>query len=241
MTLLSNMASNPKTKKELKERGFEGTILHLASADKVSEFIGRKVTVCPAAKANGCDKPCLDEQGRGRMKTVKDARIKKTVKFFEDRKGFGQELREELNKLIKRAEKKGFKPVARLDGTSDLGLAMKMHGEFPEIQFYDYTKVFPRMKRWLRDRPKNHHITFSLGNGNRAEAIEILGLGGNVAVVFRTRDQTKLPEKWEGFTVINGDQHDYRFLDPEGSEGYVVGLTAKGTAYHDTSGFVQEI
>jgi hypothetical protein len=34
---------------------------------------------------------------------------------------------------------------------------------------------------------------------------------------------------------INGDENDLRFLDPK---GVVVGLTAKGKAKSDTSGFV---
>lgn len=236
--LLSNMAANPKTKKELKERSIEGVILHLASADKVASHIGRNVTVCPMAKVNGCDGPCLDEQGRGRMNSVKDARIKKTIRFFQDRRGFNQDLRSELIKLEKRATKKGYTPVARLDGTSDLGLSMKLSGEFPGIQMYDYTKVTARMKRWLRNRPDNLHMTYSLGAGNKSDALEILELGGNVAVVFRLRKGQPLPDEWNGKRVIDGDIHDYRFLDPQ---GVVVGLRSKGTSYHDTTGFVQEV
>jgi len=236
--LLSNMAANPKTKKELKERKIEGVILHLASADKVASHIGRKVTVCPMAKINKCDGPCLDEQGRGNMNTVKDARLRKTIQFFQDRAAFNQSMHSELSKLEKRAIKKGYTPVARLDGTSDLGLSMKLCKEFPGIQMYDYTKVTARMKRWLRNKPDNLHMTYSLGAGNKSDALEILELGGNVAVVFRLRKGKPLPKKWNGKPVIDGDINDYRFLDPQ---GVVVGLRSKGTSYHDTLGFVQEV
>ena len=53
-----------------------------------------------------------------------------------------------------------------------------------------------------------------------------------MAVVFRSK---VLPTHWQGFPVINGDENDLRFLDPK---GVVVGLTAKGKAKTDTSGFV---
>jgi hypothetical protein len=252
--ILSNMASNPKTAKELRERKIEGVILHLASADSVSEILGREVTVCPLAKVNKCDEPCLDPQGRGRMNSVQDARLKKTARFFTDRKGFMADLRAELRNLEKRAKKKDFLPVARLDGTSDLGLALKLSDEFPKIQFYDYTKVTRRMQRWMKARKwwpvgkfgsyPNVHMTYSLGAGNKEDAINVLNGGGNVAVVFRLKKGHPLPSHWEGYEVIDGDKHDFRFLDQSRLEalgyGVVIGLRAKGTSFHDTSGFVQE-
>ena len=250
--ILSNMASNPKTVKELKERGIEGVILHLASADSVSEILGRDVTVCPLAKLNKCDEPCLDHQGRGRMNSVQDARLKKTARFFTDRSGFMEGLRDELYNLEKRGENKGLRPVARLDGTSDLGLCLKLHDEFPKIQFYDYTKVTRRMYRWMNGHYPNVHLTYSLGAGNKADALGILEQGANVAVVFRLKKGEALPSQWEGYEVINGDTHDFRFLDRNSGwkrsrrnayvagRGAVVGLRAKGTSYHDVSGFVQE-
>ena len=56
--------------------------------------------------------------------------------------------------------------------------------------------------------------------------------GMNVAVVFAG---STLPDMWNGYTVINGDTDDLRFLDPK---GVVVGLKAKAKAKKDTSGFV---
>jgi hypothetical protein len=59
-------------------------------------------------------------------------------------------------------------------------------------------------------------------------------------VVFRTPSRRKgpLPVTWFDREVIDGDVHDFRFLDPQ---GVVVGLRAKGTAIRDTSGFVAEM
>ena len=235
--ILSNFATNPKTRKALEFFNIEGSILHLASASSVSELLGREVTVCPLARLNQCDAPCLDHQGRGRMDSVANARLKKTARYFTDRAGFMSQLRAELTLQEKRAAKRGKRSVARLDGTSDLGLAMSLCGEYPETQFFDYTKVTARYMRWLREGSANYSLTYSLGAGNRADAVKVLRAGGNVAVVFRLRKGQPLPEKWEGFTVIDGDLHDFRFLDPK---NVVVGLRSKGTSYHDQSGFVQE-
>jgi hypothetical protein len=48
----------------------------------------------------------------------------------------------------------------------------------------------------------------------------------------------RLPETYLGLPVIDGDQSDLRFLDPQ---GVIVGLKAKGKGKHDTSGFVVQV
>jgi hypothetical protein len=40
---------------------------------------------------------------------------------------------------------------------------------------------------------------------------------------------------WRGFPIVNGDDHDLRFLDPGPS---IVALKAKGKAKLDRTGFV---
>ena len=47
--------------------------------------------------------------------------------------------------------------------------------------------------------------------------------------------KTKLPKKYLGRKVINGDKTDLRFTDPK---NIIVGLIPKGDAKKDTSGFV---
>jgi hypothetical protein len=55
-----------------------------------------------------------------------------------------------------------------------------------------------------------------------------------VAYVFKN----KLPKKFQGKRVIDGDKHDLRFLDPR---GVVVGLLAKGSAKKAAAGgFINE-
>jgi hypothetical protein len=97
---------------------------------------------------------------------------------------------------------------------------------FPEVQFYDYTKVRNRKVSHLT----NYHLTFSKADGNDMDVRLIASTGMNVAVVFK-----EVPDTYIGRTVIDGDETDLRFLDPK---GVVVGLKAKGKAKKDTTGFV---
>ena len=59
--------------------------------------------------------------------------------------------------------------------------------------------------------------------------MDVLDRGGNVAVVFE-----ELPKTYGGFEVIDGDEHDLRFLD---ASPRIVGLLAKGRARSDITGF----
>jgi hypothetical protein len=122
----------------------------------------------------------------------------------------------------------------RLNGTSDINWERySVIQAFNKVQFYDYTKNYFRMNLFLDGKlPSNYSLTFSRSETNENDCISILKRGGNVAVVFRSK---VLPTHWQGFPVINGDENDLRFLDPK---GVVVGLTAKGKAKSDTSGFV---
>ena len=77
-----------------------------------------------------------------------------------------------------------------------------------------------------------YDLTFSLSEVNLAAALGIVARGFNVAVVFGC----ERPSTWHGHTVIDGDEHDLRHLDPKGC---FVGLTPKGLkAKRDHSGFV---
>jgi hypothetical protein len=114
-----------------------------------------------------------------------------------------------------------------------------MFTQTPSIQFYDYTKVPARMRRYLAGKlPANYSLTFSRSEKNEAECLSVLAQGGNVAVVFATRKGEPLPATWHGYRVIDGDLSDVRYLDPR---NVVVGLRAKGSAKHDKTGFVVRI
>lgn len=187
--------------------------------------------LCPKRQQAGCAKACLESAGHGAFKNVKDARQAKTDLFISDRPTFMMMLRGELASFQLKAFKKGMKPVVRLNVISDVNW-FSLVKEFPKIQFYDYTKVGNRATKVL---PSNYHLTYSYSE-HKEEYIKSLkpvwNTDNNIAVVFRTK---LFPKTFKGRKVINGDTHDMRFLD---EKRVVIGLSAKGKAKKDTSGFV---
>jgi hypothetical protein len=224
MKLLST--GNPKLLKGEK-KGYMSFVLHLAPAN-----LSGKET-CPKRTA-GCTAACLNTAGRGGMfkkgettNVIQQARIRKTKMFFENREEFMSQLEADIRLGIKQAEKKGMIPCFRLNGTSDLSWEKyDIIEKFPEVQFYDYTKINNRKVSHL----KNYHLTFSKADGNDMDVRIAASNGMNIAAVFH-----KVPETYIGRPVINGDETDLRFLDPK---GVIVGLKAKGKAKKDTTGFV---
>lgn len=234
MSLLNH--GNAKTRKGEKN-GFLTIGLHLAPSN-LSGF-----NVCKHASA-GCAAACLNTAGRGAMSSVQKARIAKTLKFFADSKAFMDQVSKEIHAACSKARRKGLLAVARLNLTSDLPFENIKNSEgetifqrHSGIQFYDYTADLDRMMAFLNgEMPKNYHLTFSRKENTPDTVCQsVLASGGNVAVVFGGMPFDKLPAKWLGFPVVNGDETDLRFLD---GKGVVVGLLAKGKAKKDTSGFV---
>jgi hypothetical protein len=242
---------NPKTAKGV-EFGYLTAVLHLAP------FNLSGVNVCPMAELAGCVRACLNTAGRGgiakggmvtfdsvstgeRTNVIQRARIARTHWFLTDRNEFMEALCADIESLQRKATRNGLKLCVRLNGTSDIrwedipvGPFASVFAAFPEIQFYDYTKI-PNRRRAL-DVP-NYRMTFSYSARPEfapivAKALATYGDRVNVAAVFASRD---LPQAFLGRTVANGDESDLRFLDPT---GVVVGLYAKGKAKRDTSGFV---
>ena len=231
--LLTPDFANAKTAKS-QGFGFASYILHLAPS-KVSGY-----NVCPAA-SKGCAAACLNTAGRGRFDSIQESRIRKTLYFIKFQKEFMAHLYTEIKKLEIKAKKDGLKPVVRLNGTSDVPWEnLKIDGQnlfqlFPNVQFYDYTKVLIRLAKLKAMDLKNYNVTFSCSESNWTECVTAMGLGFNVAVVFDT-----IPKTYQGFNVINGDDShgDLRFLDAPNS---IVGLRAKGDAKKDLSGFVKRL
>jgi hypothetical protein len=229
---------NPKTLKG-ETRGFLTFILHLAPYTLSGH------NTCPKATP-GCSLACLNTAGRGGMfKTgentniIQQARIRKTLEFFGNRAVFMETLVTDIEKGIKYAEKRGYIPVFRLNGTSDISWEKysvirngieygNIFTAFSDIQFYDYTKILGRKVSSI----SNYHLTFSRAESNDIDCRLALSKGYNVAVVFSSKT---LPDTYMGKPVFCGDDSDLRFLDPK---GVIVGLYAKGRAKKDNSGFV---
>lgn len=218
MPLLNYYSQTKMAKGE--KYGYKTAILHLAPY----KLSGKNV--CPKASKE-CIAFCLNTSGRGQMNVTQTSRINKTKKFWQDRQQFLKDLDKEIGMLKKRAASQGFKFAVRLNGTSDLAWHRfsSLMDQHPDVIFYDYTKVFNHLDHNL----KNYKITFSASGSNDSECAAALKAGHNVAYVFKD----KLPKKFQGKRVIDGDKHDLRFLDPS---GVIVGLIAKGSAKKAAAG-----
>ena len=215
--------------------------------------------VCAQASA-GCAAACLHTAGNAVYMAKKDASRKaKTVAYFTERDAFMAVLFFEIAALERKANQRDMKCGIRLNATSDLpwerrkvnvdGTDVFLMDYFPEVQFYDYTKITKRAIAFATgDTPENDHLTFSKTEANDSDCIKVLEAGGNVAVVcslpvYKTAKATgSLPYPYDTPDAIDGDAHDYRPVDGDRRGnirgGLIVALKAKGDAKHDTSGFV---
>jgi hypothetical protein len=231
---LLNIDQNPKTIKGQKY-GFMTGVLYLAP-DNLS---GRNV--CAMAEAAQCINGCLNSAGRGAFSNVQLARINKTNYYFDDRAGFMANLYADINLLIKKASKAGLIPLVRLNGTSDIkweNVPLTINGvtycnimaAFPNVQFYDYTKIVNR-----DNAPANYDLTFSYSGVPQYQKYvkQAIAKGMRIAAVFRTR--AAIPKSFLGLDCVDGDDSDIRHIDPR---GVIVALYAKGKARKDFSGFV---
>lgn len=197
--------------------------------------------VCAMAELAKCHAPCLNLAGRGKFNSIQKARIRKTKWYFEDRQSFLDQLWKDTERFRQFCEKHDVKPAVRLNGTSDIRwenelmpTGKNIFETFPDIQFYDYTKIGNRKTKGI----KNYHLTWSYSNADKkysdmSSAAKKAGM--NIAVVFR---DDKFPRKFLNWKVVNGDKDDLRFLDPKNS---IIALKAKGPAKKDRSGFVVDV
>ena len=193
--------------------------------------------LCPDSTA-GCRALCLGvysgqaamvadlEHGTNR---TRESRIRKAQYFMNDRKAFLAEMTWHIQKLSEQAKLANKTLAIRPNGSTDINFA-NIARKFPETQFIDYTKSLKRILD--KTRPANYNLTFSLSETNKAEALQALAAGFNVAVVFGNGQ----PKRYLGHDVIDGTIHDLRHLDPS---PVIVGLDPKGAkAKADQSGFV---
>jgi len=220
---LGSISMTTKHKKSIKY-GELTYSLYLAPA-KTSGY-----EVCPGRTAE-CTRFCLNESGMNTMTqdikgdVINDCRITKTRLFFEDRQFFMNMMIAEIRSGITRARKLGYEFSIRLNNTSDISpLDFQLNGTnilemFPDIQFYDYSKVPARVE--LTKIYKNYDITFSYTGQNLTACQEMLLNKIKVAVVFK-----KVPATFMGYPVLDGDAYDMRYRD---SVAAIIGLKYKRT------------
>jgi len=225
---LLSVNSNPKIDKSNKvSEKYWSCIMHLRPIS---------TKICPYQDIAKCKDACLNTAGLGGVyPSIQKARQKKTDLFLNDRDEFMRVLVKDINTFIRACKRKDKRPAIRLNGTSDIQWEYieidgyeNIFAMFPEVQFYDYTKI-PTRKI---DHIPNYHLTWSYSEANDKYAKMFDKVPNNKAVVFKNKI---LPSMFKGLKVIDGDTHDMRFLDEPNS---VVGLKAKGKARQDKSGFV---
>lgn len=186
--------------------------------------------VCPK-RNDECTALCLNESGMNRIDVKKNninqSRIKKTKLFFEHRDFFVKWLIDEITATKLKAEKLGYKFSIRLNNTSDISPELfytTINGKkknvleiFSDVQFYDYSKVYNRVR--LTKKYPNYDLTFSFSGYNFEECMDALNNDVRVAVVFK-----QVPETFWGYDVIDGDKYDMRYKD---TNKVIVGLKFK--------------
>lgn len=231
--LLSPPSFNYKLSKNLKLKTYTFS-LALAYSD-TSGF-----NVCPRAERitigeknknkSNCSAVCVSKNGNGRYDATQQARIRKTKLFFEDRKLFMSQLVDDIDLAIRWSKFHGYEATFRLNAYSDIRweTVQTDNGKtvlelFPDVTFYDYTKLENR------DVPGNYHLTYShFGLFDLTRKADDKGM--NIAMVFDASGLTKppqpLPTEWHGKKVVDGDETDLRTPENDGTN-VIVGLRAK--------------
>lgn len=197
--------------------------IYLAPADMSGHNVCPNNQFCKELCLNGAGHNKCDIISRGAEHSkINQSRIKKTKLFFENRQLFMDILVDELISAKKHAERNGLDFAVRLNGTSDLSLELfklrdgrNILEAFPDVQFYDYTKVTKRLP--LQKKYANYDLTLSYNGHNWDDCRAYLNDGGKVAVVF----ENELPKLFHGYVVNDGNGYDMRYLD---NVGEIVGL-----------------
>ena len=190
-------------------------------------------TMCPWAGA--CADMCLSGAGQNSFDRARNARISRTRWWLDGPETFVQALVNELRSAHKSATRKGLKLAVRLNVLSDqFILVRRVYEHDPELfrvaHFYDYTKMPPRA--WSAVHTPNHyHRTYSYSERTTPQDLELCRKYKiHIATVMAVSPGHPLPQTHtlHGVTykVIDGDQHDLRFLDPT-TETHIVGLRFK--------------
>ena len=213
VSYLGGTSTSMKTRLSEENAGTLTYIVYLSPAD-LSGY-----NVCPCSK--WCKRFCLNGSGLSKIdilsgkNSIQKARIKKTLAFFENKTAFMVALITEIRRAQNKAQMMGLNFAVRLNGTSDLNPESFVYNGrnileiFPDVQFYDYTKVPSRLN--LIGKYANYDLTFSYDGHNWKSAEKFLQKGGKVAVVFSGKN---LPISYKDYPVISGNETDTRFLDP---------------------------
>lgn len=216
-----------------------------------------KVNLCKHA-TNGCAISCLYHQGILKnsdfaKNRIKQARMKRTLKFFLEREDFFNRLVKEITRIKKKADKNGLELTIQLNGTSDLlwekeSFTFKeeeyknIMEYFKDINFYDYTKYVILKSR--KKLPKNYKLIYSRAGKNKGKLIDdwdyiknLLDNNIDVAVVFSSSIYEEFVQNqfYNGYEVIT--TNSYQYLENH-RPGCIIALEAVKKTDITNSGFI---
>lgn len=223
------LGTSTKVQKNKKQGVLTG-IIYLAP--HVESLIYGGKNICPAASP-GCSMACLGRRSmRLYMQRGFNSKAWKTLLWLYRPDLFKKILIGEITKLVKRAAKLNLIPSVRLNGSSDICWEKKfpmLFKLFPDVIFYDYTKI---SKRVMAKLPDNYKLTFSQHESNKPMSRKLLNSGYNVAIVFSNLEEA-VKEGYKNWPVYDGDITDFRPYDKSG----VIGLSVKAHV-KDSTGFI---
>lgn len=223
----------------------------------------QKTNLCKKA-TNGCAISCVYHQGILKNSDfskhrIKQARIKRTLRFLIQRENFFAQLIKEIKALIRKAKRKDFIPTIQLNGTSDiLWEKEKFTYEekeyknlmelFPEITFFDYTKFDILKSR--KKLPKNYFLTYSRAGKHKGTLVDPWEFLKNnldnkidIAVIFTKEIKNYVLENrtYNDYKIIDGDLYNCRTYDRvqrEDENGIIIALEAAAKTDINSSCFI---
>ena len=221
LSYVGNVSHSAKLKKTETSQGELTYGIYLAPADSSG------YNVCEGA-SKWCKAACLNMSGHNKIDTrgvIQNARVKKTQLIINYPAFMLDWITAEIKRYHKSALDRNFTFSVRINCTSDLDITkyknsrgLNLLEQFPDIQFYDYTKIFSRLDQGMVY--SNYDFTYSFNGVNYNKCLEALKRNVRVAMVF----EKTLPLSYDGFKVVNGDKYDARYLDPDNA---IVGLVFK--------------
>ena len=222
MKLLDTTGGNTKLKKSASQSQYlPDLVVRIAGLSMAPDDI-----LCPSRHIAECAGPCINGSGRGSFPNVQAARKAKSDWYHSDRSGFIDQLKKELTNFSKLCTRTAVVGYVRLNVFSDIPWELSRNGSipqaFPELEFFDYTKLAVRLGTRYYKMPRNYQLMFSYSAGPKyAKQVKLaMKSPAPMSVVF----DGPMPDIFMGRKVINGDESDINNLRHRGA---IVGLRFK--------------
>jgi len=187
--------------------------------------------LCPYSVPD-CRKSCLVFTGKNAFGYPDQIKLSRTEAMLREPVAFMRMFVESIEAHRDFCRKKGVVPFVRPNLLSDIPweifypeLFTVWYPKGSGVEFYDYTKIEGRE---IPPEIENYDLTYSYGgSGTRERTRREWKRGLRIAVVFlvpRGFDFTEHKVTFDGQPVIDGEWHDFRSYDPQGS---VIGLRYK--------------